>query len=395
MPHTPLLLLAPHIVWPARNGADITHDELASSLSKSLPYVDVVGAREVVRYSSGEPRGRRSHGGEMRPSVWAALRTILRGSNYYIERFNSSGFREEATRCEDDDRYGAILYSYLTTSSLSRYNDSRSRLVWSHNDEFKWFEDLGSKSVNPLGKLVARLSLRWLHRYLARRSDSLTLLHVTEADAAGWLERVPHHRYAVIPIGVARRGVAPALIPGRAPRLLFVGALGIRMNLDALQHFADTYEPALRRRFGKRLHVDIAGSSPLPEVSALCDKRGWHLHPNLSDDAMDALFMDAVASILPFNYSTGAKLKLLKSLSYGVPVLATPAVEAQADLISKPSLISDDPEAWAENLARLTERGVDVSTRNRLRALTDSHTWDASAERILEVIADLNETEGQ
>ena len=158
------------------------------------------------------------------------------------------------------------------------------------------------------------------------------------------------------------------------------------MNFDALEHFALRFAPALRARFGDALSVDIVGSSPLPGVEALCAAHGWRLHPNVSDAALEELLARTTATLLPFSYATGAKLKLLTSLASGVPFLGTKAVHAQAELAVAPSLLSDDPEAWADRLSAVQETGVDAEARARLRALADIHSWDASAQRLLALL---------
>ncbi|HYE57694.1 MAG TPA: glycosyltransferase [Rhodothermales bacterium] len=384
-----LLLLAPHFEYPARNGADITHDELGRALSRHLPYVTLAGMRDVLRLEGGEVVRHTTFTGGMRPRLAAAARTVLFRSHYYKERFNTPAFARVAHEHLADPGYGSVLHSYLTTAALAPLPEpSRRHLVWTHNDEFAWFEDFARQNRNPVARLTARNSIRWIERFWAGHRSDLTLVHVTEADREGWARRLGPHRSAVVPIGVTLRGAAAPPRPAGAPlRLLFVGALGVRMNLDALTHFAERFFPALRARFGDGLLVDVVGSKPLPEVADLCARHGWRLHPDAPDETLDALFADATFSLLPFAYATGAKLKLLKSLAYGVPFLGTEAVEAQRSLATPPNLLSDDPSAWADHAARVQAEGIGAAARTRLRALAEAHSWDASAARFLAALA--------
>lgn len=389
----PILVLAPHLRWPVRNGADLTQDGLGCALSHHVPFVDVVGEHEVVRFENGLCVQRRSFDNRIRSRRAAALRTLLKRSHYYAERFNTPSFvREARTQLANPD-YSVVLHSYLTTAAVARLHagkhatPSHRHFVWTHNDEFAWFDDQARAARNPLARLVAVFSGRWLRRFAARNADALTLLHVTEDDFAGWNRHVPSHHGAVVPIGAKLPAAAAPPLPAGAPlRLLFVGALGVKMNLDALEHYAKHFEPVLRTRFGADLPVDVVGSSPLPAVEALCAERGWTLHPNVSDAELDGLLAHATSTLLPFAYATGAKLKLLTSLASGVPFLGTEAVQAQADLAAPPSLLSDDPERWAARLALLRSTGIDAEHRARLRVVAEAHSWDASAQRILNLL---------
>lgn len=382
----PALLLAPHLEYPPHNGADIVVVEHAQALSTRLPRVDVVAAGETVTYEAGAATSRQPFGGGMRGRKAAVARTVLRRSHYLLEKFVTPSFRREVRQLLERPEYGLVWHSYLVTASVVGFPDpGRAHLVFTHNDEFEWFETLRASTTNPLGKAAASASLRWLYTYGAAHTDDFGLLHITPEDHAGWDRRVPGYRAAVVPAGVALRG-APALdVPPGAPvRFLFAGTLGVRMNLDALAHFADRYAPALRARLGSALNVAVVGSSPGDEVRALCDREGWLLRPDVSEDEMDARFRAATFSLLPFPYATGTKLKLLKSLSYGVPVLATSAVGARPDLLAPPSLVSDDPDAWADHVAALQARGIDGEDRQRLRALAASHSWGTSADLVLD-----------
>lgn len=384
----PALFLAPHLEYPAFNGADVTIVDLARALSKRLPWVDVVAAHETVTYNGGKETARRAFSNAMRSKPAAAMRTIGWRSHYYLEKFVTPAFAREARAHLARPGYGLVYHSYLTTSILADLPDAdRTHVVWSHNDEFQWFEDLRESTRNPIGKAAASASLAWLSRYLGTHRDALTLLHVTQADLDGWERHVPGHRGAVVPIGVALRGdAAPPLASNQPVRLVFSGALGVRMNYDALAHFADRYALALQDRLG-HFTLTVVGSTPLDETRALCRTQGWTLRENVSDDEMDRHFREATFSLLPFPYATGAKLKLLKSLAYGVPVLATSSVGAQADLVVPPSLMSDDPTAWADHAAAIQASGLSAEDRGQLRALAEAHSWDASAERLLSVAA--------
>lgn len=388
----PVLLLAPHLRLPARNGADVYVDGLARGLSRLSGEASVLGATELVSYADGSIIERRPIVNPMRSRTEAVARTLVRSSHYFLERFVTPRYIAHTREALESGRYSSAIYSFLTTAHIGELIGIGCReAVLTHNDEFKWFDDLERHSSNPLFRRIARNSTEWLQACLERRQHDLDLLHVTAEDLAGWARRFPAHRGHVVPIGVdVADRPAPALTANQPVRLLFVGALSVQMNYDAIAHFEQRYWPVLRQALGAALQMVVVGSDPPSRVRALVQRAGWTLRPNVSDAELDKLFSSATFSVLPFAYATGAKLKLLKSLSYGVPVLTTTALEAQRELLAPPSLMSDEPATWAHHIARVRAEGIARPSREAMMASALRHSWVASARALL---ASLNDPE--
>jgi len=386
----PILILAPHLIYPARNGSDISLDRIGRCLSMHVPHVDLIAERLIVRFEHGREMDRRPFANVMRSKNGAGARTLLRRSHFYLEKFLTPAYAKTATRYLRDPAYKTVLCSYATTTHLITQTrdlpDGRLHLIWSHNDEFKWFADLHRQSTNPLARFVAKSSERWLHAFFQKNRDTFLFLHVTKADRDGFARYYPDHASLIIPIGVdlPETPSPPLLSPIEPVCLMFVGALGVRMNLDALTHFSETYFPSIHSHFGDDVQVMVVGSGPSEAVQTLCTDRGWDLHADVSDSELDRLFGQAAFSILPFGYATGAKLKLLNSLAHGVPFLATTKVGAQADACAAPCLLDDNPEAWVDRITRVRNRGLSAEDRAGLVAIAKSQSWEASAAKLIE-----------
>jgi hypothetical protein len=383
-----IVFLAPHLVLPARNGADVYVEGLARGVSKLRGEAIILGARQRITCVAGSILETQTFPNRIRSKIDAGIRTIARSSHYHLEKFNTKEYEARARAELAGGRYGSVVHSYLTTAKLGEgLAGTHLEAVLTHNDEFKWFEDIERRSRNPMTRRVARISHRWLHTYLAERQHELELLHVTGEDMEGWGSRIPGHRGHVVPIGVDMPSTpAPALDPEQPARLLFVGALGIGMNYDALAHFEQKFWPAISGLSDIRVEMVVVGSSPTDKVKRLARQAGWRLVPDASDQQLDHEFQSATFSILPFPYATGAKLKLLKSLSYGVPVLATEAVRAQKDLICSPSLMTNDVTAWTAHIRGVSRAGISAQSRVWLNSLGGQHSWVASARALVAVL---------
>ncbi len=384
----PILVLAPHLLLPARNGADILVEQSARHLSARVPSVTVIGAAVDVEYIGGERTEVRPTDRSMRTKSAAVLRTIGMWSHYYREKFLTPTFRNATDEALSSGRYGGVICSYLTTVETTS-KTSLPTAAWTHNDEFRWFADLRDSAADPVRKRAAESSLAFLHRQARELATGVRLAHVSREDLDGFTAVIGAHDGAVIPIGA---DVDVPIAPPRGPHsgppvLLFVGSLSVGMNADALHHFESRFAPRLSSSFPD-LRVVVAGSSPTGAVRSLCRRNGWELHPDVSSEMLDTLYDYATFAFLPFAYATGSKLKLLAALAHGVPVLATKAVATGVDVFAGPSVRSDDPERWVEAVADAVASGITLERRQELLGIAEASSWEVSTRDLLRFLTE-------
>ena len=388
-PHSPVLVIAPHLTYPLRNGDDIAVDRHWGAFSAHVPFVTIVAADRVMRYENGVCVQETPIANRMRASWWAALRTLWFRSHYLLEKFITPAYLKVIAPFVDDPQYETIVYSHFLTGDVAPYtNRDRFAIMISHNDDFLWFQHLADHAKHPLARRVALLSKAWTERFVAGRAMDYWLEHVTMQDCKGYQQFAPDHRYYIMPPGVDFEPHQPSESPhDGACHILFAGSLSVTMNLDALQHFRTKFYPAMKQALGERLDVTVVGSNPTEAVRALCAEENWPLHANVSDAEMEAHHQQATFSILPFQYSTGFKLKLLKSLSYGVPFLAT--THATEDFELPSCLVSDDPQAWVAAAHRAADSGIPMMHRMALLDFVASYAWSALAKRAFQTYQEL------
>jgi len=390
-PNGPCLVLAPHLAYPTRTGANILIDRRWSTFSRLVPYVDIVGEHAVFRFVNGQQTEATPFSNEARKKNTAAIRTLVRRSHYLHEKYVTHEFTHMAQRYLADPSYSTVVASYLYSLpllGLDPFGHVRSHLVESHNDELKWYRFLRKSTTNPLAKWTARRSELWSTAVLrSHESTEVVFLHLTEADARGYNHVAPNHKSIVAPIGVTIPEEPPlAQSPNTDVRLLFVGSLGVIMNADALEYFGGRYFPILKQHFGEALHVDVVGNSPVARIESMCEEHGWRLHPNAPDELLHELLRRASFTLLPFEYATGAKLKLLESLAHGVPFLATSHVMAQLESIPPSCLLADDPADWLAHVEAMQKKGQSLDERSALVEIAKQHSWEASARGVFEYL---------
>lgn len=372
-----IIVFAPHLDYPTRNGADIYVDRIACHLSKYQGRVLVLGKRTLTEYVRGSEESQVAFANKARPKLVAALRTILFRSHYLYEKFITPAFTRKSEELMKKFPASACFYSFIFTSRLDRSNERS--FILTHNDEVAYYRHQRDHSRHPARKLVSAISIKTAKKNIKAIPGRSILVHINEADQKGYEEFIPNERNLVLPAGVDEYPfIAPPAWDGRF-RLVFCGSLSVRMNLDALQYFSDEFFPPLQVSFKNRLEIHVAGSSPAKAVVDLCRENGWTIYPNIPDDKLRNLYSRAAFGILPFPYTTGAKIKLLNFLAAGLPVLATANMLNLPHQNFSPNLYSNNGVEWLEHLKKYQKVGISVEDRLRCRKYAHRYGWDSIA----------------
>jgi glycosyltransferase involved in cell wall biosynthesis len=183
----------------------------------------------------------------------------------------------------------------------------------------------------------------------------------------------------------------PPQSSGSAPSLqqrsdfLFIGGYEHLPNVDAVLWFVSEVWPIIQLRSFPRRFVIVGSKVPHNVAAIASDKievRGY-----VKD--LVPLFASCRLSVAPLRYGAGIKGKIVTSLSYGVPVVATSIAAEGADLRHNESiLIADTPAAMADQIIRLYDDD-DLWQRlsaNGYKTFQDKFSLTAGAQKVLAVV---------
>jgi GT2 family glycosyltransferase len=182
---------------------------------------------------------------------------------------------------------------------------------------------------------------------LIRKSDATIVLSRFELDLLRQL--TPEARLFEIPI---LREVPAASKVGWNERrdIVFVGGFEHQPNVDAVKWFISEVMPRLEAR-GFPGQFVVVGSSMPGHIKAL-ERPGVVMRGFVED--LEALFSGVRLSVAPLRYGAGLKGKVISSLSYGVPVVATlAAVEGGGFVDGEHVLVGDEPDRMGDAIIRL------------------------------------------
>ena len=180
----------------------------------------------------------------------------------------------------------------------------------------------------------------------ARSADAT--ITVTETER-GVLESFAIAPIYVVPTVHSRRVTVPPTYDETSD-LVFIGGYDHPPNVDAVQWFVREIMPLVWRRLPS-LCVTLLGSNPPASVRDLTGPKitvpGFL--PNV-----DPYFRKHRIFVAPLRYGAGLKGKIGESLSYGLPIVATPVAAEGFDFIDGiDALIASDAASFADAIVRL------------------------------------------
>jgi len=232
---------------------------------------------------------------------------------------------------------------------------------------------------------AAAAAVRTMELDLVARADATIVVSQFERDLLReLLPAAPVHQIPIL-------REAPSQPPRSAPHqfnerdILFIGGFEHLPNVDGIRWFVQETWPMLQER--KSTRRLIIGGSKMPDAvtsmaSDTVDVRGY-----VRDLAQ--LFASCWISVAPLRYGAGIKGKIVTSLSYGVPVVATSiAAEGTGLRHDEDILIADSPAAMADAIMRL-DADDDLWRRlsaNGYRSFQERFSLAVGAPKVLAVV---------
>jgi ubiquinone/menaquinone biosynthesis C-methylase UbiE/glycosyltransferase involved in cell wall biosynthesis len=184
-----------------------------------------------------------------------------------------------------------------------------------------------------------------------RKADRTIVLSKVEQEIA--MRLIPNAEISLIPI--VRE--VPGRLASREERsgVLFIGGFAHFPNVDAITWFVSTVWPIVRSHL-PYVRLTIVGSQVTPAVAALengeagVDVLGFV-------ENIEPLMASSLMSVAPLRYGAGIKGKVVSSLCYGLPCVATSvAIEGMGIGEHDGVIVADDPQHMADGIVALHQQ---------------------------------------
>ncbi len=249
-------------------------------------------------------------------------------------------------------RFALAQCEYWATAQYRRFVHGPAALL-NFDAWFRTVEAFARYERSPINKLFWRLEARAVRRYeMVAQSNFEWSLFLSEEDRQELTTGRQPLRTAVLPVPFAFGPQDPAPLEAQRalPRVLFVGAMNVEFNIDAVCYFVEQIWPAVRSAVPDAVFT-IAGRSPIERVRRLDQ------HPGIRVDGapdLDALLQTSQVAVSPARIGSGIRVKVAQAMASGLPVVGTPVGLSgfgHVDCL----LRANEPPAFAEHVVRLLQ----------------------------------------
>jgi len=287
-----------------------------------------------------------------------------------VRRVRSAGFAARLCRLLEQERFdlaqieGLEMALHWETAKQGvargrglRLADLPRAILDAHNAEYvlqrRAYEIDRAQPAKLLGAAYSLLQWQKLVRY-ERHFCRLTagVIAASESDRQALLALDGNLRSTVIPNGVDTDHYRPPAPPERPHdlRLIFVGTMDFRPNVDGVQWFCRRIWPGILAQVPEA-SLWIVGRDPKAEVRALAD--GQRVVVTGAVDDVRPHLRGADLAIVPLRIGGGSRLKVLEAMAAGVPVVST-ALGCEGIAVTEGSaVIADEPGEFARAVVDL------------------------------------------
>lgn len=288
-----------------------------------------------------------------------AYMAFMNGDSYNISRFYSHQYAMVLKKVLSRERFDVVhlesLYTTPYIETIRHHAPTALVSLRSHNHEYQIWEQRYKATRNPFHRLVLRHLSKTLERYekgILAELDTIVAISSTEGMGyRNWGFEGPIH---VAGFGIPSDDVPHAPIPERkAPlsghvKLYHLGAMDWGPNREGVEWFIREVWPVIRSAH-PHSEFHVAGRGLNREIWS--SEAGVFNHGEVEDAASFGQQCDLL--VVPLLRGAGIRVKIVESMSRGIPVASTTIGLHGLDLDDGECVLQSPPEQFASALVEL------------------------------------------
>ncbi|MEM9366470.1 MAG: glycosyltransferase family 4 protein [Planctomycetota bacterium] len=312
------------------------------------------------------------------------LRNVASANPYAVDVHQQPSFRSAYRRFVAKNPFDVWQFEWTPYSTMLNDMPDVRKLIVAHNVDSLIWQRYHETETRPLHKKYIAMQAKRFKRFEShafRTADRI--VSVSSEDDALMREMFAISHVDVVDNGVDLEAYAAV---GREPqpgRLLFLGSLDWRPNLDAIGLLLRDILPRIRER-RPECHLTIVGRNPPRTLKRQVEATsGAQLFENVPD--VFPYLRQAAMMVVPLRIGGGSRLKIIEALAASVPVVASSVAAEGLDLDSGVDYaLANTSEAMADAVIRWLDNpeAAKESALKGLQSVRAHYGWDQLAEKL-------------
>ncbi|MBI2955201.1 MAG: glycosyltransferase [Chloroflexi bacterium] len=370
-----ILVLSPYFPYPPAHGGAVRVYSLIKYLS-DRHRVTLVSFIDKEEERANIPEMMRLcqevHVFLRRPQMWRY--SPLELTPLGVREFEDTAFKQKVRELLASQDYHVLQIDYTQMAQYVEPSRHYVTLLTEHDLSFLSLYRRFAAAPWGIDKILSLVAcMKMLHFELRVCQKFDTVLTVTEREAKMLRRLLPlTHVSSAAPTGVDTAHYHPANKACRSRRLLFVGYLQHRPNVEALLFFCRKIYPMIKEQVPE-VRLTVAGKGASAAVLELSADPSIDLMGFVPD--LRPCYQSHAAFVAPITTGAGVRVKILEAMAAGIPVIATSlgaeGIECEP---GRDLLIADDPAEFAARAVRLlSDEHLGITMANRARVVVETN----------------------
>jgi glycosyltransferase involved in cell wall biosynthesis len=256
-------------------------------------------------------------------------------------------------------------------------------VIAAHNVDTVIWQRYYEAEKDPLKKRLLRVQWQRFRRFeeaAFRRASRVVA--VTEEDARLIREQFGQPEVDVVENGIDRDFFEPIKGQRNPSRILYLGALDWRPNLDAVGLLLDEIFPRVRfQQPGAELWI-VGRNPPAALVERVGRTAGAELHADVLD--VRSYLAESGVMAVPLRIGGGSRLKILEAIASGLPVIASKVAAEGLRLQAGVDYVQAGEDDMADALVRAIRAPGEIQAmaERARRMVLETYDWDVLARKL-------------
>jgi len=215
------------------------------------------------------------------------------------------------------------IHPYTAFLELESEGALPPKVYRAHHVEHELLISAAGKTSNPFKRLLLLWqgrNMALLEKNIIEKSKKVWAIGNEDQKRLREMTGMAHIHHIPVGLNFIKKNIFTEMpLHAQKIKLLFVGKMDLVANIDGLRWFFHEIWPFVDY---KNLEIKIVGGGDLSWANSFYAFPGVFFLDSVQD--MASLYDETDYSIFPVRFNTGTNLKIIESISHGVPVISTP-----------------------------------------------------------------------